>query len=223
MIKAIIFDFDGTMTNRTANAYGVFDYYLKPFFKDFSEIEYEAMLQDMMLYDCNGTIPVRLRATPFINKYHDYLPDDFVEKFAEYYYTHMFEYTELKPETINVLEKLKSNYKIALLSNGNSKSQHDKIDQVGINKYFDEVMVSGDYDVHKPDPKIFEMMADKLNVKCEECLMVGDVFSSDILGASKAGMIPVWLLLDSERPAKHYDGFRIKKLDEIFSILDKLD
>lgn len=221
MIKAIIFDFDGTMSNRQANAYGVFDEYFRPYFKDMPDEEYESVLQDMMTYDCNGTVKIPYRLAPFINKYGKYLPEDFGEKFTTYYIDYMWKHAVLKPETISVLETLKKDYKIALLSNGASKSQHDKIDHCGLPNYFDEVIVTGDYEFSKPDKRIYELMADKLNVKCEECLFVGDTFSSDILGAIRAHMVPVWILQLSERPAKYYHGYRIEKLEQIYDILAK--
>ena len=68
MIKALIFDFDGTLSNRMANAYGVFNDYLRPYFSDLDDIGFEAVLQDMMLFDCNGTINVKSRLLPFRNK-----------------------------------------------------------------------------------------------------------------------------------------------------------
>lgn len=221
MIKAIVFDFDGTLSNRQENAYGVFSDYFRDYFKQMNDLEYEAMLQDLIMYDCNGTIPVKTRMIPFKNKYGKYLPENFEEEFIPFYYDHMFEYAVLKKETIDVLERLKGKYKLAVLSNGDSKSQHSKITKVGIKQYFDEVLVSGDIGIHKPDKRIFEYVADKLNVKLEECLMVGDVFSSDILGAINAGITPVWILEDTERPAHFYKGYRIEKLDQIFDVLEK--
>lgn len=221
MIKAIIFDFDGTISNRKENAYGVFNEYLRQFFKDFNEIEYEAVLQDLMIYDCNGTISVKLRLIPFINKYGKYLPEDFEEKFIPFYYDHMYRFSVLKDETRSVLEKLKGKYKLAILSNGDSTSQHNKITQVNIEDFFDEVVVTGDIGVHKPNKEAFEYVLNKLNVKNDECLMIGDVFSSDILGAINTNITPVWITLDDEIPAYHYDGYRIRHLDEIFEILEK--
>ena len=223
MIKAIIFDFDGTISNRQENAYGVFNDYFKPYFKDFSEIEYEAMLQDMLTDDVNGTIPVKYRIIPFIAKYKDYLPEDFSDQFIKHFYDYMWKYTILKDETRSVLEKLKGKYKLAILSNGDSTSQHNKIKNVDIDEYFDEILVSGDIGIHKPDKEVFEYLANKLDVKCEQCLMVGDVFSTDILGAIKANMIPVWIIQDEERPSYYYKGYRIRHLDELFEILDELN
>ncbi len=222
MIKAIIFDFDGTLSNRSRNAYDFFRDYLRSHFSDLSDIEYEAVLQDMMLYDCNGTIPIRLRAMPLMEKYGRYLPDDFPERLAEDFLRDMYKSCVLKDETVTVLKDLKERYRLGLLSNGDSKSQHGKIEKTGVGEYFDEVIVSGDYGIHKPDRRIFEIMAGKLGVKCEECLMVGDVFSTDILGAYNAKMRPVWLCVDIERPADSYQGFRIDRFGQIYDVLKKM-
>jgi len=221
MIKAIIFDFDGTLSNRQLNAYDFFYNYFKNYFSDFDEIEYEAMLQDMLTYDCNGTIPVKYRIIPFVAKYGKYLPDNFSDTFIKDFYDNMYKSVVLKQETRQVLEKLKGKYKLAILSNGDSISQHNKINALDIVKYFDEVLVSGDIGIHKPDKEVFEYLADKLNVKCEECLMIGDVFSTDILGAYNANMLPVWISKDLERPSRNYHGYRINDLNELFVILEK--
>lgn len=221
MIKAIIFDFDGTISNRQMNAYTIFDDYVKDIFKDMTKMEYEAMLQDFLTDDCNGTINCKYRLAPFINKYKDYLPENFEDDFIAFYYEYMWKYCVLKPETRDVLTKLKGKYKMAILSNGQSKSQHDKIDYMNINEFFDEIVVSGDIGINKPNKEIFEIMADRLGVKPEECMFVGDVFSSDILGAIRANMLPVWIKVDTERPHKYYDGLIINNLNELFDILAK--
>lgn len=222
MIKAILFDFDGTISNRSQNAYGVFDDYLRPYFKDLSDLEFEAVLQDFLTDDMNGTVNCKFRIPPFINKYKDYLPENFEEEFVAYYYEYMWKYCVLKPETISVLKELKGKYKMAILSNGQSKSQHDKISNMHIDEYFEEILVSGDIGINKPNKEIFEYMANKLGVKCEECAFVGDVFSSDIIGAIRANMVPVWLQANYEIPAKYYKGIRIDSLSKLPEVLEKL-
>ena len=223
MIRALIFDFDGTLSNRQTNAYNVFDDYLRPFFREMSETEYEAVLQDMILYDCNGILNVEKRVIPFVAKYGRYLPDDFAEKFVPYYNDQMYEYTILKDETIEVLEKVKGRYKLAVLSNGDSLPQHRKVEKTGISDYFDCVLVSGDIGINKPDRGIFDYLCEKLGCRNEECMMIGDVFASDILGAVNAGCIPVWLNSDYEKPAKHYHGYQISRLIELLDLLKELE
>ena len=222
MIKAILFDFDGTMSNRQVNAYGVFEEYLAPYFKDMSDIEYEAVLQDLMISDCNGSIDIIFRLKPFVHKYGKYLPSDFIEVFTDYYMEYMWKHAVLKPNALFILDKLrKDGYKLGLLSNGDAKSQYDKINYCKLPEEFDEIIVTGDYGISKPNPEIFKIMANKLGVKPEECIYIGDTFSTDILGAIKANMIPVWITQLSERPANRYKGYRIEKLEELLDIVKK--
>lgn len=223
MVKAVIFDFDGTLSNRKANAYNLFKDYFKPYFKDFSDIEYEAMLQDLTTYDCNGTINVSYRLIPFYRKYGKYFSEEDGKIFSDWYYEHMGDYVVLKKDTINVLEKLYGNYKLGILTNGVSLTQHSKIEKAKIDKYFDEIIVSGDLDggIEKPDKRIFEMMANKLGVKPEECVFVGDVFATDILGATRANITPIWIVTDTEKPSS-YKGIRIHDIDELPKVLETL-
>ena len=221
MIKAILFDFDGTLSNRQMNAYLMYRDFLKPYFSDLNEIEFEAVMQDMLTFDCNGTTETHQRMIPFLNKYKEFLPDDFNDRFIDFSKLNMWRYAVLKDETIDVLKRLKGKYRLCILSNGFSYSQHNKIKQVGIEDYFDVILVSGDLDFKKPEVEIFEYAAKQLGVECEECMMIGDVFSSDILGAIRAGVTPVWILEDTERPSMDYHGYRIEKLDQIFEILEK--
>lgn len=224
MIKAVLFDFDGTISNRQYNAYSLFKDYLKPYFENEDECFFEAVLQDFLTDDCNGTINVMYRLAPFMKKYGKYFPEDFEEVFTKFYYDYMYKYCVVKPETHEVLSKLKQSgkYKMAILSNGQSKSQHDKIDYVDVPKYFDLVVVGGDIGIQKPDRRAFEYVCDKLGVKCEECVYIGDVFSSDILGAHNAGMKAVWILTDKERPHDFYNGPVVSDLNEFLELLETM-
>ena len=201
MIKALIFDYDGTLSNRTESVYCFYSEYLRPFVPQLDDDEYEALLQDLMYYDVNGICTFEERMPPFMSRYGHLFPDGFEQEFKKNFIEKTFNYNVLKEETLEVIEKLKGHYKLAILSNGGSTVQHNKIDHVDIEKYFDEVVVSGDIGIHKPDPRLFEYTLERLKVKADEALMIGDVYSTDILGAKKAGIKPVWLGEDEERRA----------------------
>lgn len=220
MIKAIIFDFDGTLTKRLENVYLLYNDFFKKYFFDLDEIEYEAVIQDLMYYECNGTIVLRDRMIQFRKKYSKYINDEVVETFVDYYRNNMYKYCNLKPETLDVLNKLKGKYKLGILSNGDSKTQHDKVDKFGLEKYFDKVLISGDVDIEKPDTRIYRIMVDALGVQANECLFIGDTYSTDILGAIKSNMIPIWMKMDREKPTS-YKGYMINNLEEVFEILKK--
>ena len=54
--------------------------------------------------------------------------------------------------------------------------------------YFDAVVLSYEAGLVKPDKKIYEHCAHLLGVACADCLFVGDGGSSELDGATKAGM-----------------------------------
>lgn len=72
-----------------------------------------------------------------------------------------------------IRDELKPNYKLGILSNasGNFLDRLFAKDQVQL---FDEVVLSSDVGVVKPQPEIYELTANKLNVKPEECVFVDD-------------------------------------------------
>ena len=221
MIKAIIFDYDGTLSNRQLSVYSFFRDFLKDYVPQLNEMEFEAMLQDLMLFDANGIAEFEYRSYQFLARYGHLFPEGFEKTFKDEFIARTYTYNILKDETVEVLEKLQGKYKLAVLSNGDSTVQHNKIRHVGIEKYFDEIIVTGDLGVHKPETGPFEYAMKKLGVTPEETLMVGDVFATDILGAYRAGIKTVWIIEDSERPNYSYKGYRIRKLNELFEILEK--
>ena len=216
----MIFDFDGTLSVRQEGAYGIYEEYFRRYFSDLDDIGFEAVLQDMMLYECNGTISMKNRIANFRKKYE--LPEGFEQEFLPYYYRHMYEYTVPRKGMKEVLEQLKGKYRLGILSNGDSFSQHAKIEKTGFESCFDAIIVSDDYGIDKPSEEIFAKMCELLDVKAEECVMIGDVFSSDILGAYRCGMTPIWITSDRDRPAHFYRGYRIERAEEILDILNEL-
>jgi len=80
-----------------------------------------------------------------------------------------------------------------IISNGDSGSQREKIEKVGLAGCFDPVLISGDIGVHKPDARVFEEACRLAGLEPRECLYVGDRPETDALGAHRAGMTGVWL------------------------------
>lgn len=79
-----------------------------------------------------------------------------------------------------------------MITNGSVHSQNSKIDQVKLRKYFDEIIISDEVGIKKPDKQIFELVLEGLKVKPEFSLFVGDHPLNDIKGASEVGMHAVW-------------------------------
>lgn len=121
-------------------------------------------------------------------------------------------------ETFEVLDELKGNYKLAILTNGAPSLQQTKLDITPeLIPYFDHITISGQFGSGKPDPAIFTYVLQHLDVKADEALMVGDNLMTDILGASRIGIPSVWI--------NHHDKEinDVKPTYEIARLRDLLD
>ena len=89
-----------------------------------------------------------------------------------------------------ILPKIKKQYKLAVINNGNSiaiKCWKEKFDFA----IFDLYINSGEVGIRKPDPKIYLLACEKLRVKSEECLFMDDTLEN-IEVAKKLGMKTLW-------------------------------
>lgn len=91
----------------------------------------------------------------------------------------------------NLLAKLMRHYIIAVISNGFSKTQYQKLHYSGLDRYITRTIVSEEIGINKPNPKIFEYAIAETGVS-EPFLMVGDNPDTDVVGALKAGWHAIW-------------------------------
>jgi len=96
----------------------------------------------------------------------------------------------LNNELIDIIKELKNKgYKTALLSN-NSIELRNKLEDIGIINIFDEVIISAEVGFQKPEPKIFQILFDKLRVKSNEVVFIDDTLKS-LEGADNIGYFPL--------------------------------
>jgi putative hydrolase of the HAD superfamily len=86
-----------------------------------------------------------------------------------------------------------SGLRLAVITNAPSAYQRKKIAAVGLADTFDELIISDEIGVAKPDPRIFHTACDALDLHPEEVVHVGDKLDIDALGAARAGLHGVWL------------------------------
>jgi epoxide hydrolase-like predicted phosphatase len=63
-------------------------------------------------------------------------------------------------------------------------------DQDLLDELFDAVVISGDVGMHKPEPEIFHLGAEKIGVEPDDCVFVDDL-KENIAGAEAVGMTGV--------------------------------
>ncbi|MDP2908018.1 MAG: HAD family hydrolase [Nanoarchaeota archaeon] len=92
-------------------------------------------------------------------------------------------------ESVAVLEKLKKEgYKLALVSDTDCFTTDEVLDKYGLRKYFDEIVLSYKVEMLKTDPNMYHLVLEKLNIDKSDALVVGDSLETDIKGAKEAGI-----------------------------------
>jgi putative hydrolase of the HAD superfamily len=116
---------------------------------------------------------------------------------------------QILPGTRDALERIRRNYPIAVISNADGK-----IDAIlrrcGIADCFASITDSGIVGHEKPHPAIFEAALGEMKADPAESLYVGDVYSVDYVGATKAGMHAV--LFDVARAYRDREVPRVESL-----------
>ena len=99
-------------------------------------------------------------------------------------------------DTIALIRELKSRYRVVLLSNAMSGYLRYALDKCGIADLFDDVIVSAEVKLVKPDPAIFRLALERAGVDAKNALMIDDVEKN--LDGAKAVGIDGYLFRDAD-------------------------
>jgi putative hydrolase of the HAD superfamily len=87
---------------------------------------------------------------------------------------------------------------------------------------FDETVFSCEVGILKPDPRIYELCCERLGVRPEESLFVGDGANHELPGAERVGMTAVQLRAPGEEltpPGKEWRGAAIESLGDVLDVV----
>lgn len=119
-------------------------------------------------------------------------------------------------ETVGYLKQ--AGYRIGVVSNAEGRVAGD-LDSAGFKGLFETVVDSHHVGVEKPDPKIFEIAMERMGVRPETAVYVGDVPAVDVAGARAAGLTP--LLIDRHDLYAGVDAQRLKTIGELRGLLPR--
>jgi HAD superfamily hydrolase (TIGR01509 family) len=125
---------------------------------------------------------------------------------------------QILPGTREVLERLKQQYAIAVISNSDGRI-NAVLSRCGICDCFTSVTDSGNVGQEKPHPAIFAAALREMKADPADSLYVGDVYSVDYVGARNAGMQAV--LFDVAGAYRGQEYPRVESLSELESWLEK--
>lgn len=203
-IKHIFFDLDNTLWDFEKNSREALLHlfsehniqeHCKTNFDGFIEI-YEAINHELWhLYSLQQTTKEELRYQRFHKAFlhfnYDNLPlshqwaDDYLK--ISPYKTHLID------GAMDVLLHLKDNYKLHIITNGFKEVQHIKLDYSNLKSFFEHIIISEEHGFNKPDIKIFDLAQSLTNSQFHECVMIGDNYDTDILGALNAQWKAIYL------------------------------
>lgn len=216
MIKAILFDLDGTLLDRQSSLTKFIDYQYDKFIDYLNHIDKNAFKNKFIELDQNGYVwkdRVYKQLIDVFNIIHisaDDLLNDYINNFCN----HCLPYSNLKA----TLDWLVSNgYKLGIITNGKYPFQLNNIKALYIEQYMDVILVSDKENIKKPNPLIFERAAKKLDVDLSECLFVGDSFKNDYEASRLAGMHSIYRLNNENE--LHNETNQIKNLYELTDII----
>ncbi len=200
-IKAIIFDFGGTLdtngihwSEKFWEAYVNFNIMLpKDEFRKafvYSERKIPQIIEaDYSLLKTYKT-QLNYQLEYLVNQNLLDLPkDSLVKTLSEYCYQSV---TKNVLKTRAVLQKLKENFSLGLVSNyyGNVKTV---LKELNLLNFFDVVVDSALVGIRKPDVRIFTYTISALNVKPGNVIVIGDSYKNDIAPAKSLGTTTIWL------------------------------
>ena len=136
--------------------------------------------------------------------------------FAKAYMKHLSRASFLFEDSIKVIDELSKDHRLIIMTNGLKSVQDIRIRKSVIAKYFEDIVVSEEVGVNKPDSKIFEHALNNINyTDKKKVLIVGDSLTSDIKGGLNFGIDTCWF-----NPNKKPNESEIKPTYDISTLLE---
>ena len=191
--KAILFDLDDTLLDRDKAIDKMFLIILEEWYEGVKHSLKTEMLQKFKQFDCRG-YGVNDKTKVFESFFEEFppkyrLPHNYIQDFWNNHFPHCF---SINQETINILNTIKTQVKVAIITNGSTQRQIAKIVNTNLNSCFDIIIISEEVGFSKPDRRIFELALNQLQVQPEAALFVGDDLEKDISGCQNANIKGVW-------------------------------
>jgi HAD superfamily hydrolase (TIGR01509 family) len=234
LTKAIIFDFDDTIEDfKTAKEYahkkiaekmldeaGVYE---PSTIKILNDIDWLFSRKGM------GSEPKMFDRHPWFEEYFRMIGIQVtrqkIDELVQLYWRFVIEAAKPMPGAQEVLKELKKSYKIAVLtdSDGERRLKLERAKTCGLMEYIDLFLTSDETGQNKPNKKAYDTILDKLGLKAEECIMVGDKPEVDLKLAKELGMTTVWMKhghwAEREKRTFEYVDHEITELRQLLEML----
>lgn len=207
-IKGILFDFDGTLVD-------TLDMYVNTYVQLLNEFNFSIRRKDIISLFGLKAVDIIKNATK--NKVNDAMLEEMINRRHEILET-KFNEAKIIPGAIDLLNGLRKNYKLGLVSSGMRYAIIKIAEPMNLLQYFDVVVTADDVPYTKPNPFPFLFASRKLLLPSKVCLVIGDSIY-DIIGAKKAGMKAILVLNNNREKSKelkdYQPDFTVNSLEEL--------
>lgn len=131
-------------------------------------------------------------------------PDQMPRFLAQMYRAISRHRLQLYPDVKTVLDELLSRFSLAVVSDAQSVWARAEMRALGIESYFNPIIISGDFGFKKPDRRLFEAALSAPDLSPENVLFVGNDMYRDMFGAQELGMKTVFF--SSNQGRKEMNG-----------------
>ncbi len=233
--KAIFLDWDDTIGDfRGAERKALQDIYTKyelqniyPAFDDYFNNYHPYNIHLWELYGKSQITKDELQLARFLHPLLDKVTSDthglpplraIAEQMGDDFLTLTNRYFALLPDAEHVVKELAHRYPLTIVSNGFIEVQYTKIRLSGLTDCFKHIVLSEEVGCQKPNPKIFEKALSLNSLRADEALMIGDSYSSDIVGAQNAHIDQLWIC-PTQPTETQQATYRVSSLREVLNII----
>lgn len=219
MIKAVVFDLDGTLLDRDSSLKLFIEDQYKRYSDKVGHIPQKEYISRFIELDNKGYVWKDKVYQQLLSEYSisdltwEHMLDDYLSHFPN----HCVPFSNME----YVLRELKNRGIIlGMITNGFTDFQWSNIKALGIDEHIDTILVSEQEGIKKPHVDIFLRVLKRLDVKAEETVYVGDHPENDVLGARNAGMHAIWKK-DVFWGQNFTDEHAVDDLKELLSSIDR--
>lgn len=142
------------------------------------------------------------------------------DKIEKEYKEFLFDCAEKVDGAEELLKYLTAKYRVFGASNALKQVQLNRLKKAGFIDYFEEIIVSEQVGVGKPDKRFFDACLDIAKCDKEQAIMIGDSLSADILGAFNVGIKSIWYNHNHKpQPKDKLYDYKVDNLKQIQKIL----
>ncbi|MCJ8007229.1 HAD family hydrolase [Lederbergia wuyishanensis] len=217
----MLFDLDDTLLDRNKAVDKMFLIILEQCYEDVKHSAKSEMLQKFKEYD-NKSYGYSDKTKVLESFFDDFppkhrLPRNYIQDFWNHNFPYCF---SINQNTINIVNAIKMQVKVGIITNGSTQRQKAKIINTNLNSCFDTIIISEEVGFSKPDKRIFALALNKLNVQPEDTIFVGDDIEKDIGGCQNANIKGIWFnphMIKNDTEVKPYA--EIRSFDRLLSYI----